>query len=138
MAKNKTNVGAVVGVGVGVAAVATAAAGAYWLYGAKHSAQHRKMAKSWMLKARAEVLDAVEKLKEVDYESYMGVVDDVLGNYKKTKGATSAELAQMMRDFKTAWMHMQVAQKSSAKGAKVAKKTGKKVVRKVRKATSKN
>lgn len=138
MAKKKTNVGAVVGVGVGVAAVATAAAGAYWLYGAKHSAQHRKMAKSWMLKARAEVLDAVEKLKDVDYESYMGVVDDVLGNYKKTKGATSAELAQMMRDFKTAWKHMQMAQKSSVKGTKKAKKTGKKVARKVRKAVSKS
>ncbi|MDP4020452.1 MAG: hypothetical protein Q8P58_00185 [Candidatus Adlerbacteria bacterium] len=138
MAKKKTNVGAVVGVGVGVAAVATAAAGAYWLYGAKHSAKHRKMAKSWMLKARAEVLDAVEKLKEIDYESYMAIVDDVLGNYKKTKGATSAELAQMMRDFKTAWRHMQVAQKSSVKGAKVAKQTGKKVARKVRKAASKS
>ncbi len=138
MAKKKTNVGAVVGVGVGVATVATAAAAAYWLYGAKHPAQHRKKAKSWMLKARAEVLDAVDKLKEIDHESYMAVVDDVLGNYKKAKVATSAELAQMMRDFKTAWTHMQKAQKSSVKGAKVAKKTGKKVARKARKAVSKS
>lgn len=136
MAKQNTNnMGAAVG--VGLVAAATAAAGAYWLYGSKHSAQHRRMARSWMLKARSEVLEAVENLQDIDKESYMAVVDKVLNNYKKTKGATAAELSQMVRDFKAAWVHMQAAQKKGARGATAAKRTGKKVVRKVRKVASK-
>ncbi len=126
-----------IGISAGVAAAAAAAAGAYWLYGAKHSAQHRRMAKSWMLKARSEVLDAVEKLQDIDKESYMRVVDNVLKNYSKKAGVTSAELAQMMRDFKAAWLHMQKAKTGATKGAKTAKRTGKKVVRKAKKAVSK-
>lgn len=121
-------------VGIGVAAAAAAAAGgAYWLYGAKHSAQHRRLAKSWMLKARAEAMEAIEKLEDIDKERYMSIVDQVVKTYGK--GASAQEIAAMMKDFKAAWAHMQGKKKAAKKGkAKRAprrpnKKNGKRAAR---------
>lgn len=127
MAAKKTS-NAVVGVGLGVAAaVAAAGAGAYWLYGAKDASKNRKAARSWMLKARGEVLEGVEKLKDIDKETYMEIVDTVMRRYKGMSGITAAEVAQMANDFKDSWKHM-------SKGAKKAKKTAKKAVKKAKKA----
>ena len=64
MAKKQNNTGVALGVGV-AAAAAVAAAGAYWFYGSDHASQHRKQVKSWMLKARAEVMEAVEKVEDI-------------------------------------------------------------------------
>jgi len=97
-------------VGVGVAAVAAAmagAAGAYWLYGAKDAARNRKSVKSFMLKARADVLEAVEKAKDLNKETYTKIVDGVVARYAKVSGITTDELAQMTKDLKVAWGHMQ-------------------------------
>ncbi len=126
-----------VGMGAGLAAAATAGAAAYWLYGAKHSAQHRKIAKSWMLKARAEMLDAVEKINDIDKAQYLALAQKVLTQYGGKAGASTAQMNAMMQDFKNAWSHMQAAQKSGSKGAKGAKRMGKKAVKKARKAVSK-
>lgn len=120
---SKSNVGAV---SVGVAAAAATAAAAYWLYGAKNAARHRKLARSWMFKARAEVLEAVEKLGDIDKQTYLDIVDKVVKRYSSVSGATSAELMQMTKDLKAAWQHMQ-----SSKTAKKVKKTVKKAVKKV-------
>jgi len=119
MAQNNNQGGAALG--LGIAAAAAAAGGAYWLYGAKHSAKHRKMAKSWMLKARAEVMDAVEKLDDIDKEKYMQIAEGVIKSYTN-KGASADEIASMMKDFKAAWRHMQGPKKTVKKVAKRAKK----------------
>ncbi len=125
---NKNNTA--LGIGIGVAATAAAAAGgAYWLYGAKHSAQHRKMAKSWMLKARAEVMEAIEKLEDIDKERYMAIVEGVVKNY--AKGASREDVEKVMKDFKGAWTHMQ-GKKKVKKVASKAKKTVKKVAKKAK------
>jgi hypothetical protein len=137
MAKND-NTGAVVGLGVAAAAAAAAAGGAYWLYGAKHSAKHRKMAKAWMLKARAEVMEGIEKLEDIDKEKYMGVVESVLKAYSGKAGATPAEVAAMAKDFQSAWKHMQGKKKTSKRVPSKAKSTTKKTTRKGKKATSKS
>lgn len=114
-------------VGVGAAAAAAAAVGAYWFYGSKDAAKHRKTARSWMLKARGDVLSAVEtavkKAGEIDKATYMNIVDGVLKRYAKSAGITSAEILQMTRDMRQAWQHMQKARMSGAtKTAKKAKK----------------
>jgi hypothetical protein len=124
--KNTNQVG--VGVGVGVAAAAATAAAAYWLYGAKNAAKHRKLARSWMFKARAEVLEAVEKLGDIDKQTYLDIVDKVVKRYSAVSGATSAELLQMAKDLKSAWQHMQ-----QSKTVKTVKKEVKKTVKKVAK-----
>ncbi len=115
-----------VAVGVGAATVAVAAVGAYWFYGSNDASKHRKSARSWMLKARGEVLEAVEnvieKVGEIDKEKYMSIVEDVLKRYSKLAGVTQDEMAQMTRDMKAAWQHMQKARKSSVSKIKKAVK----------------
>src|SRR6185503_15544410 len=126
----KNGSGSALPIGLGVAAAAAAAAGgAYWLYGAKHSAQHRRLAKSWMLKARAEVMDAIEKLDDIDKEKYMQIVQEVVGNYTGSHNASPQEIASMMKDFKAAWGHIQGSKKGkrvASKAKRAAKKAAKK------------
>ena len=86
-------------VGVGLAAVAVAAAGAYFLYG-KGGAKNRKKVKSWMLKARAEVLEGLEKAKEINEKTYKKVVADVTRRYKNVD---KKELADMARELTGHW-----------------------------------
>jgi hypothetical protein len=136
--KNNDKGGASTGTGVAVgaaaaaaAAAAVAAAGAYWFYGAKDAAKHRKTAKSWMLKARAETMEAVEnaveKLGEIDKETYLKIVDGIVKRYSGVAGVTSSELAQMTKDLKAAWAHMHAARRIATKPAvkRVVKKAAK-------------
>lgn len=118
-----------IGVGAALTAAAAAtAAGAYWLYGSQNAEKHRKMAKSWMLKARAEVMDAVSALQDIDKKAYMDVVETVLQKYRGVAGVTTGEIAHMLKDFKGSWEHMQQANKTAKTGVKSAKRTVKKVV----------
>ncbi len=113
----------------GVGAAAAAAAGAYWFYGSRDAAAHRKTARGWMLRARADVLEAVEtvidKVGEIDKEKYMDIVEGVLKRYSKVAGVTTTEVLQMTRDMKEAWQHMQKAharsgsKKGSSKKARI-------------------
>ena len=127
---SKNNTATTLGIGAGVAAAAAAGAAAYWLYGAKHSAQHRKVAKGWMLNARAEILDGVEKLKDIDKASYLAMAERVLNTYGSKAGATTAEMGQMMRDVKSAWTHMQSAKKSGTRAVRKTKSSIKKTKKK--------
>lgn len=120
MAKSKRKIGGVVAA-VGAAAAA-AAVGAYWFYGTKNAKAHRKTARSWMLKARGDVLAAVEtavkKAGEIDKATYMKIVDGVLKRYSKSAGVTAAEMRQVTSDMKAAWQHMQKIHKRGVKKTK--------------------
>ena len=115
------------------AAAAAAAAGAYWLYGAKDAKKHRKLAKSWMLKARAEVMEAVEKLQDVDKETYMQIVGEVAKRYGTVAGAGTAEAKRLMQDLKSGWAYMQAQKGPATRRVKAVKKSAKKAARKVAK-----
>ena len=115
------------------AAAAAAAAGAYWLYGAKDAKKHRKLAKSWMLKARAEVMDAVEKLQDIDKETYMQIVGEVAKRYGAAAGAGTAEAKRLMRDLKSGWTYMQAQKGPATRRAKAVKKSATKAAHKVAK-----
>ncbi len=117
---NGNGTGAVAGAALGVAALAAGAAGAFWLYGAKHSSKHRKLAKSYLLKARAEALEAVEKAKTIDKASYQAIVDKVVAKYSAVSGVTAEETAQLGKDLRAAWAHISAA--VTPKGAKKAVK----------------
>jgi hypothetical protein len=123
MAKDTTKIA--VGAGL-AAAAAAAAAGAYWFYGAKDASKHRRQAKSWMLKARAEVMDALEKVGTVDKKTYLAIVEQILSKYSNTKGVTSAELSHVARDLKSAWGHMEKTKKPAKKAAKKVRAKAKK------------
>ncbi len=123
MANNSKGKSSAAGIGVIAAtAAAAAAAGAYWLYGAKDAAKHRKMAKSFMLKARADVMDAVERVKDIDKTQYLAIVDKIVAKYSHVAGVTAAEVAQMTKDLKAAWSHMQSVHVTAKGLKKVASK----------------
>ena len=128
MATKKTNM---VAAGAAAGAAAIAAAGAYWFYGAEGAAKNRKMVRSTLLKARAEVAEAVEKLQDIDKSQYLAIVEGVVKRYSTAAGVTEAEVGQMTRDLKAAWQHMHAARmrllapKGKAPTKKVAPKKAK-------------
>ena len=56
-----------------------------------------------MLKARGEVLERIEKLKDVNEEAYNKVVDEVTDKYKKAKSVDVEELLLLAADLKRHW-----------------------------------
>jgi hypothetical protein len=108
MANGKKRMGTTTALTLAAGAAMTAA-GAYWLYGAKDAAKHRKMARSFMLKARADVMDALEGVTDIDRTKYMAIVDKVVNKYSAAAGITAAEIAQMTKDLRAAWTHMNAA-----------------------------
>jgi len=59
------------GKGFGLAALAAAtAAGVYFLYGSKNATKNRNKIKGWTLKAKGEVLEKMEKMKNIDEADY--------------------------------------------------------------------
>jgi hypothetical protein len=104
MAQQKHNAGgnqAKVGLGIGLAAAAIA--GAYYLYGTKEGAKRRTKIQGWTLRAKGEVLERLENLKDVNEDAYNNIVDTVTERYKKVKGVDVAELALLAQDLKKHW-----------------------------------
>lgn len=102
MAK-KMSTGAKVAVGAGLAAIAVAGvAGAYFLYG-KDGAKNRKKVKAWGLRAKADVMDKLEKSKMVTEENYRMIVDGALTKYAKLKSVAPEELAALSKELKSHW-----------------------------------
>ncbi len=123
-----TNAGIMI---AGATAAALAAAGAYLFYGSGNAAKNRKTARSWMLKARTDVLDAVEnavqKVGEIDKAAYLKIISDIVGRSSTLAAGTTEEIAQLTKDLQGMWNHMQKARKTAvAKVKKVASKKGKK------------
>lgn len=103
------------GKGLALAAAAVAAvAGAYFVYG-KMDPKTKKKIKGWTLKAKAEVLEQVEKLKEVNQETYEAVVDKVTAKYEKLKEVDTTELQKLGKDLKKHWRAIQKSLTSKKK-----------------------
>jgi hypothetical protein len=105
-----------IGIGVGVTATMLAAVGGYFLYGAKDAKKNRTKVGSWMLKAKAEVLEGIENTKELTEADYDKLVDDVMKGYKAARSASVKELAEFAGEMKNHWKKI----KSSGPEKKVA------------------
>ncbi len=117
MAKKTMSGGAKVAVGAGLAALAVAGiAGAYFLYG-KDGAKNRKKVKTWALRAKADVMDKLEKSKVVTEENYHMIVDGAISKYAKLKHVAPEELAALSKELKSHWKSIK---------AELAPKKGKK------------
>ncbi len=113
------------GLEVGIALAGLAAiAGGVFLYGTDAGKKKRKEIKGWMLKAKGEVIEKLENLKEVNEENYHKIVDAVENKYKAVKSVAPEELAEVVADLKKSW-------KSIVKVAKAQKAPKKKSVKKV-------
>ncbi|MCF7815536.1 MAG: hypothetical protein K9M10_02110 [Candidatus Pacebacteria bacterium] len=131
-----------VGIGFGLTAAAVTAAGAYFLYGSKESKQNRKKVKGWVLKAKGEVLEALEKAETITEEEYRALVEAASGAYGTVKNATAGEVKDFKKEMGDHWAKLQksktvkkvldTAKKSIAKQAQkvVAKSAPKKVAQK--------
>lgn len=89
--------------GVGLAALVTATAGAYFLYGTKKGAKTRKQIKGWMLKAKGEVLEKMEDMKDMSAEAYEKVIDEVQAKYKAVKNIDKKDLEAFGKELKSHW-----------------------------------
>lgn len=116
--KKGISTGSVVAIGAGVAALAAAS---YYFFGPEGQ-KHRKTAKGWMLKMKAEVVEKMEKAKEMSQSVYDYIVDSVVKKYVK-----NPEVGMMVDMLKKQWKGIS----SSATPKKTAKKkTVKKAVAK--------
>ena len=135
MAKRKKtkrkSVEAKVGLGAALAGAAVAAAaGAYYLYGPSGK-KHQRQVKGWMLKAKGEILERAEKLKEIDVRAYHSLVDEVSKKYKKLKHVNGQDVARLARELKAHWVNIEKdLEKKARSGKKVVKKVARKVIKK--------
>lgn len=95
------------GIGLGLTAAAVAAAGAYFLYGSKQASQNRKKVKGWMLKAKGEVLEALEKAEAITEEEYKALVETASGAYGTVKNATAGEVRDFKKEMHEHWVKLQ-------------------------------
>ena len=111
MGGKTVSTGTKVGVGIGLTAAAVAAAGAYFLLGSKNAATNRKKMRGWTLKAKGEVLEALEKAQEISGAEYNALVETATKAYGTVERATKGE----MKDFHTEMLeHWSKLQKNKA------------------------
>lgn len=124
-----SDVGVVVGVAAGVAAIAAAG---YFLFG-PNGKNNRKVIKGWTVKMKGEVIEKIEKLKEVTPEAYEAIIDEVAAKYAKLKHISQEEVDMVTTDLKKYWKVISRDVKAKQGGAKKKVTQAKKVVTKVAK-----
>ena len=117
--KGGMSTGGMVAIGASVAALAAAS---YYFFGPEGQ-KHRKTAKGWMLKMKAEIVEKMENAKEMTQSTYDTIVDTVAKKYQK-----NPEIGMMVDMLKKQWKGIS----NSSTGAK------KKVVKAVKKAVKKS
>ncbi len=90
---------------LGLGATAVAAAAAYFLTG-ERGEKNRQKIKVWVEEAKNELVRELKGLKQVSQQSYAEVVDEVIGRYKATKGATPRELSLLKKELKAHWKNI--------------------------------
>lgn len=120
--KKDSHVGAATIIG-GLAAAA--AVGGYFLYNNKDAQKKVKKVKGWALKAKGEVLEKIERLKEVNESAYNQIIDAVLSRYQKVSNIDASELIQISKELKSHWKSIQ---KDLTAGSKKVSSVVKKVV----------
>lgn len=128
MAKKKAD-GKGMEIGLALAGLA-AIAGGVFLYGTDAGKKKRKEIKGWTLKAKGEVIEKLEQLKDVNEENYHKVVDAVAAKYQTVKSVAPEELAEVVSDLKKSWKH--IVKMAKAHAAPKKKPAAKKVVAKAK------
>ncbi len=113
-----------VAVGMGLGVLAAMAAGAFYLYGTKDGAKKRHVIRGWVVKAKGEVIEKLENLKDVNEDTYNAIIAGVMKKYEGMKNIDKSEVEALVTDLKKHWKnikkHMDAASKPKTK--KVAKK----------------
>lgn len=105
-----------VAIATGVTGLLVAATlGTHFLFNTKKGKQSLKHIKSWAFKMKAEVLEKLERAKEVNEEIYGKIVDELTEKYKKIKGMTVEEVQELAQELKTQWRKVHVELKKTLK-----------------------
>jgi hypothetical protein len=126
--KNKT------ALGVGITATVAAIAAAYYFYSSDEGPKHVKQLKSWMLRMKAEVMDKLDDVKEINGEAYDAIVNTVAEKYKQLKNVNPQEVIDLANRMKGHWKDIK---KDIEKTTKHTMKTVKKEVKKATKKVAK-
>lgn len=112
-----------------LAAAAIAAAGAYFLYG-KNGAQNRRKVRAWALKVRGEVLEQMERMKDMNEDIYRGIIGAVTRRYGALKNVDPAELGDLARELASYWRSISAQMKEGArKSSSPQRKAGRRSLR---------
>jgi hypothetical protein len=115
--------------GMGLAAITAAtAAGVYFLSG-KKGAKNRKKVKGWMLKAKGEVLQEMEHMKNMSEGRYKDTIDAMAERYKILKSVDQKELDHLVKELKGHWKNI----KKDLSSKRISAKSGKVKTKKVSK-----
>jgi hypothetical protein len=100
MAPKKTNAGSIL---ASIAGITAAAIGGYYLYGHKDAETNRAKVRGWMLRAKGDVLDELEKVGEVTESAYTRAVDAVATKYRELRNIEPEELNSFIEEMRQHW-----------------------------------
>lgn len=86
-----------------IGAVASTIASAYYLYGSREGQAARKNMAAWAVKMKGEVLEGLEKLKDVSEPKYKELVKKVSDKYAKVD---KTELNKVTAEINAVWSKM--------------------------------
>ncbi len=124
-----------IGIGLVLTAAAASAVGSYFLYGSKDADKNRKKVKSWMLKAKGEVLEQLEKTKHLTYDEYVQIIGQVGSAYAGLQDTSKKDIQDFTKEMKSYWDALKEEVESTA--TKATKKVTKKPTKKATKKTTK-
>lgn len=113
MAKAKT-IGA-----VALTTLAAMIAGAYF-FGSSEATKRRRLVRGWAMRAKADVLDSIERLSNVDRQTYLDAVDAVLKRYQAMKEIDAKELVALGKELRGYWKDVKEDMAAVAAPAKKA------------------
>jgi hypothetical protein len=82
---------------------ASALLGAHFLFNTEKGKKSLKHLKSWSFKMKGELLEKLEKAKEIDETMYTKIVDELSAKYQKIKGMTVDEVSEITKELKSNW-----------------------------------
>ncbi len=88
------------------AGIIASIAGGYLLYGPEGK-NNRKQVKSWMIKARGDMLSEIEKMKDVSKDKYEEAVVKITSKYAKLKDVGEQDIDMLKKDLMKYWKHIQ-------------------------------
>ncbi len=85
------------------AAIAAGTAAAYFLYGSKDAKRYRAKLRGWMVKAKGEVVEKLERAKEVNEAVAHQIIDQVMAKYGKMRHIGEEEAKKLGEELKRKW-----------------------------------
>lgn len=116
--KTKKNGSNAVGLAVLGASLAGLATTAYFFLGPKGQ-KNQKHAKAWAIKMKEDVVEKLEKAKEISEPVYNEIIDSVAKEYEKNKKAGHGEIGSIVEDLKKHWKTISKIAKSAKQDATV-------------------